>query len=293
MKFRTLARHFREAFRSFWRNGWMTFASISTVAISLLILGAFVLLNLNLESWTERMEREVEIRAFLQMETSDAEVKRVEARLQKLPEVAEVQFISREQGLEDLKKGFGEQGFLLDGLEDENPLPHAFLIKTINPQETPKVAQVIEQIDAVEKVRYGSGVVEQLFRITNSIRNIGLILIVGLAFTAMFLIANTIKLTILSRKNEIEVMKLVGATNSFIRWPFFIEGSLLGLIGAIIPLGLLIMGYRYLIRFIDIAFVTLIPIEPLWTKLAFLLLGIGVFIGVWGSLTSMRKFLRV
>lgn len=293
MKFRTLFRHFREAFRSFWRNGWMTFASISTVTISLLILGVFVLLNLNLEHWTKGMESQVEIRAFLYMETSDTEVTRLESRIKKLPEVADITFIPREQGLEELKRGFGEQGYLLEGLEEENPLPHAFLIKTIDPQETPKVAQVIQQFEAVEKVRYGSGVVEKLFSITNTVRNIGLVLIIGLAFTAMFLIANTIKLTILSRKSEIEIMKLVGATNSFIRWPFFIEGSLLGLIGAVIPLGLLLFGYHYLVKYVDIAFITLIPLDPLWPKLTMLLLGIGVFIGMWGSLTSVRKFLRV
>ncbi len=293
MKFRTLGRHFQEAFRSFWRNGWMTFASISTVAISLAILGVFLLLNLNLENWTKGMESQVEIRAFLLMDTSDSEITRLENRIKKLPEVSEVIFIPREEGLKQLQSGFGDQGYLLEGLEEENPLPHAFLIKTKDPQETPKAAQIIEQYDAVEKVRYGSGVVERLFSITNAIRNIGLILIVGLAFTAMFLIANTIKLTILSRRSEIEVMKLVGATNSFIRWPFFIEGSLLGLIGAVIPLALLLFGYNYLVTNIEIAFITLIPLEPIWPKLTYLLLGIGIFIGVWGSITSVRKFLRV
>lgn len=293
MKFRTLSRHFREAFRSFWRNGWMTFASISTVTISLLILGVFVLLNLNLDHWTKGMEKQVEIRAFLKMDTSDEEITRLEARIKKLPEVSEVIFIPREKGLEELKTGFGEQGYLLEGLEEENPLPHAFLIKTKIPQETPKVAQVIEQFSAVDKVRYGSGVVERLFSITDAIRNIGLVLIIGLTFTGMFLIANTIKLTILSRKNEIEVMKLVGATNGFIRWPFFIEGSLLGLIGAVIPLAILLFGYNYLVNNVNLTFITLIPLEPLWDKLTLLLLGIGIFIGIWGSITSVRKFLRV
>lgn len=294
MKFRTLLRHFRDAFRSLWRNGWMTFASISTVTISLFILGVFVLLNLNLESWTNRMERQVEIRAFLQMEASDAQVLRLGDRLRQIPEVEEVVFIPREQGLEELKAGFGDQGYLLEGLEEDNPLPHAYLIKTKDPQLTPEIAKQIESFDIVEKVRYGSGIVEQLFKVTNTIRNVGLVLIVGLAFTAMFLIANTIKLTILSRKNEIEIMKLVGATNGYIRWPFFIEGSLLGLVGAIIPLGILLGGYSYLINHFQTSIIfTFLPMESVWGTLTTMLLGIGVFIGIWGSITSIRKFLRV
>lgn len=294
MKFRTLLRHFRDAFRNIWRNGWMTFASISTVTISLLILGVFVLLNLNLENWTKGMERQVEIRAFLLMEASDVQVTRFGDQLRQMPEVEEVVFIPREQGLEDLKEGFGDQGYLLDGLEEDNPLPHAYLIKTKDPQQTPAVAQKIEQFDIVEKVRYGSGVVEQLFKVTNTIRNVGLVLIVGLAFTAMFLIANTIKLTILSRKEEIEIMKLVGATNGYIRWPFFIEGSLLGLVGAIIPLGILIGGYSYLVDHFQPSLIfALLPLESVWGTLTMMLLGIGIFIGIWGSITSIRKFLRV
>lgn len=297
MRFRTMLRHFREALRSFWRNGWMTFASISTITISLLILGVFVLLNFNIEAWTKGMEREVEIRAFLKMETTDSEITRLEARLAKLPEVSEVIFIPREEGLIQLKETFGEQGLLFEGLEEDNPLPHAFLLRTKNPQETPKVAKVVEQFEAVDKVRYGKGTVERLFSITNAVRNVGLFFIVGLAFTAMFLIANTIKLTILSKRNEIEVMKLVGATNSFIRWPFFIEGSLLGLLGAIIPLGILMFGYKYLATYlandVEQSFIRLIPFEPILPKLTYLLLGIGIFIGIWGSITSIRKFLRV
>lgn len=293
MKFRTLGRHFQEAFRSFWRNGGMTFSSISTVAITLLILGIFLILNLNLENWTKGMERQVEIRAFIKMETSDAEIERLKARIEKLPEVSDVKFISREQGLEELKSGFGKDGYLLDDLRDENPLPHSFLIKTLIPQETPKVAGIVEQYEAIDKVRYGSGMVEELFKITDAIRNFGLVLIIGQAFTAMFLISNSIKLAIVSRRKEIEVMKLVGATNSFIRWPFFIEGLLLGLIGAVIPLGILLFGYNYIVDNVTISFIYLIPLEMIWEKLTLLLLGIGVFIGIWGSITSVRKFLRV
>ncbi len=298
MKFRTLVRHIREAFRNIWRNGWMTFASISTVSVTLLILGAFVLLALNLDHITGSVEKTVEIRLFLKMDTTDDQIKAIENEIRGMPEVSEVVFVPREQGLEELKKGFGEEADLFAGLEKENPLPDAFVVKTRIPQETGKVAELIAKIPQVEKVRYARDVVERLFKITDTIRNVGIVLIIGLAFTAMFLIANTIKLTILSRSREIEIMKLVGATNGFIRWPFFIEGSLLGMVGALLPLAILLGGYQYLYRSANeqiaiTLFVPLLPIQEVWQDLTLLLIGLGILIGIWGTITSIRRFLRV
>lgn len=208
MKFRTIVRHFREAFRNIWRNGWMTFASISTVSVTLMILGAFVLLALNVEHITGSVEKTVEIRLFLKMDTTDEQIKSIENEIRSMPEVAEVTFIPWEQGLEELKKGFGQDADLFDGLEKEKVLPDAFVVKTRIPQETGKVAELIAKIPQVEKVRYARDVVEKLFKITDTIRNIGIILILGLGFTAMFLIANTIKLTILSRLYAIAVFAI-------------------------------------------------------------------------------------
>lgn len=298
MKFRTIVRHFREAFRNIWRNGWMTFASISTVSVTLMILGAFVLLALNVEHITGSVEKTVEIRLFLKMDTTDEQIKSIENEIRSMPEVAEVTFIPWEQGLEELKKGFGQDADLFAGLEKEKVLPDAFVVKTRIPQETGKVAELIAKIPQVEKVRYARDVVEKLFKITDTIRNIGIILILGLGFTAMFLIANTIKLTILSRSREIEIMKLVGATNGFIRWPFFVEGALLGLAGSTIPLFLLLGGYQYLYQTSNqqialTLFVPLLPLSEVWQDITLLLLGLGILIGIWGSVTSIRRFLRV
>lgn len=145
-------------------------------------------------------------------------------------------------------------------------MPDIYVIKTSTPQETEKTAKLIEQFEHVYKVNYGAGTIEKLFDVTNMIRNIGFIFIVGLAFTAMLLISNTIKITIIARSNEIEIMKLVGGTNSFIRWPFFIEGLLLGVVGAIIPIAILVFGYQQLLNSIgnDLKFniIMLLPMDP-------------------------------
>jgi cell division transport system permease protein len=298
MKISTLGRHVREGVKNLGRNGWMTVASTSSVAITLFILGVFLLLALNVNYIAEKVEEQVEIRVSMELTSGEAERKTVEEQLQSIPEIEEITFIPKEIGIEDWIKKMGEQGKYFEDLKGENnPLPDIFIVKTSNPQETEIVAKQIENFDYVSNVKYGEGYIEKLFAVTNTVRNIGILFIIGLAFTAMLLISNTIKITIVARRREIEIMKLVGATNAFIRWPFFIEGLLLGVFGALIPIAALFFGYQELLKgvggYLKINFFELLPMFPLMTDISFLLIGIGAFIGVWGSLMSVRKFLRV
>ncbi|WP_134683543.1 permease-like cell division protein FtsX [Brevibacillus migulae] len=297
MKIRTLGRHAREGVKNLGRNGWMTFASISAVMITLLILGVFLILALNVNHVAKTIENQVEIRVFLDVLADKPAVDQVEAEIRKLPQVNTITFISKEEGLKQFKESLGEKAYLFEGLENENPLPDSFVVKTKLPQDTSTVAKQIEKIQYVSGVNYGAGTVEKLFTATATIRNVGIVFIVGLSFTAMFLIANTIKLTIVARRREIEIMKLVGATNWFIRWPFFVEGLLMGIIGALVPIILLGAGYFYLLDAmqtnITLALFKLLPLFPLVYQVALALLAIGAFIGIWGSLVSVRRFLRV
>ncbi|WP_048601355.1 permease-like cell division protein FtsX [Rubeoparvulum massiliense] len=297
MKARTLGRHIREGSRNLIRNRWMTFASIASVMITLIILGVFLIFAINMNHIVGQVENQVEIRAFLNRGTDADTVKNIEAKMKAIPHVAEVKFIPKEEGLEALIAKFDDGERYLGSLREENPLPDAFEIHADIPQRTSLVAQEIEKIDTFYKVEYGQGKVEKLFKATTTMRNIGIVFIVGLAFTAMFLIANTIKLTIVSRRKEIAIMRLVGATNNFIRWPFFVEGLLLGLIGSLIPITLLSVGYYYLLGAvhgdISLYWFELLPMSTVATQVFLTLLGIGIFIGVWGSLVSVRRFLRV
>lgn len=149
----------------------------------------------------------------------------------------------------------------------------------------------------MKKVNYAEQTTKKLFAITDVVRLVIIAFIIALAFTAMFLIANTIKLTIVARRHEIEIMKLVGATNGFIRWPFFVEGALMGILGALLPIAILTFGYAYLTDFVEqqlaLYFLNLLPMYPLALQISLILLGIGAFIGVWGSLMSVRRFLRI
>lgn len=298
MKIRTLGRHVREGVKNLGRNGWMSFASISAVAITLLILGVFFILAMNVNYFAQSVEKQVEIRVFLDVLATKENVQQVEENIKAIPKVASVTFIPKDEGLKQFKESLGEKAYLFEGLEKDNPLPDAFVVKTTQPQDTSAVAAQIKKLEFVNNLNYGEGTVEKLFAVTGAVRNVGIAFIIGLGFTAMFLIANTIKLTIVARRREIEIMKLVGATNWFIRWPFFVEGLLMGIAGALIPTIMLTVGYYYLLDAIHSSFEAsqlfkLLPLFPLVNQVALALLAIGAFIGIWGSLVSVRKFLRV
>ncbi|MDR7317945.1 MULTISPECIES: permease-like cell division protein FtsX [Brevibacillus] len=298
MKIRTLGRHVREGVKNLGRNGWMSFASISAVTITLFILGVFLVLAMNVNYFAQSVEKQVEIRVFLDVLATKDNVTQVEQNIKTIDKVESVTFIPKDEGLKQFKESLGEKAYLFEGLEKDNPLPDTFVVKTKDPKDTSVVAAQIKKLQYVKNLNYGEGTVEKLFAWTGAIRNVGIAFIIGLGFTAMFLIANTIKLTIVARRREIEIMKLVGATNWFIRWPFFVEGLLMGVLGALIPTAMLTVGYYYLLDAIQSSFEAaqlfkLLPLFPLVYEVALALIAIGAFIGIWGSLVSVRRFLRV
>lgn len=293
-----LGRHIREGARNLFRNGWMTVASISAVAITLLIVGVFLTFAFNVNHIVSSIENDVEIKAYLDVTVDRNTAKQhVEAELKKLDGVEQITFITKEEGLKNFKAKFGEKADLLNFLEKENSLPDSFVVKAETPQKTEELGQKIKTIKYVKSINTGGDTTKKLFAVTSFVRTIGLVFVIGLGFTAIFLISNTIKITIMARQKEIEIMKLVGATNTFIRWPFFIEGTLIGLVGALIPILIILVGYAYLQRFIQVQlslyFLDLLPLYPLVLQISLILIGIGIFIGVWGSLISVRRFLRI
>ncbi|WP_409343797.1 permease-like cell division protein FtsX [Paenibacillus sp. MBLB4367] len=305
MKINTLGRHFREGGKNVIRNGWMSFASISAISISLFILGVFLLLAINVNYLAQQIEKQVEIRVFLDVNIPQETITALNSSIGGMTEVSKVTFVSKAEGLKLMRERMGETGkAYLEGLDgDNNPLNDSFTVEVDQPRTVAQVAAAISELNngkspkPIVKVSYGQGTVETMFKVTSAIRNVGLVLVGCLALTAMFLISNTIKLTIMARNREIRIMKLVGATNSFIRWPFFIEGVLLGLIGSIIPAGILAYGYWELLhngQFEMSSFMMqLKPFEEISYPISGLLLGIGVVIGVWGSTISVRKYLKV
>lgn len=294
---RTLVRHIREGVKNIFRNGWMTFASVSAVTVTLLLVGSFLAIMMNLNEFANTIESDVEISVHIDVSAKENDIKQLQTRIERIAEVEKVTFSSKDEQLQKLIKSMGEEGEAYELFEQDNPLSDVFVVKTVEPTQVMKVAKQIETFDHTEKVLYGKGTVEKLFKGFGIARNIGIGIIVGLLFTAMFLISNTIKITIVARRREIEIMKLVGATNGFIRWPFFIEGLLLGVIGSIIPIVITVWSYSYIFTTaspkLEGTFFTLLPVSPFIFQLSGLLLALGAFIGVWGSLVSVRKFLKV
>jgi cell division transport system permease protein len=304
MKISTFGRHIREGSRNIIRNGWMTFASVSSISISLFILGIFLLLAVNVNYLSQQVESKVEIKVFLDVNLTQEAVAKLRTDIESIDGVDEAIFVSKDEGLRSMREKMGESGKqYLEGMEGENnPLNDAYTVKVKDPRQVGEVSGRISAINngktpkPIVKVTYGQEMVDNLFKVTSTIRNIGLVLVGCLALTAMFLISNTIKLTIMARNREIKIMKLVGATNSFIRWPFFIEGALLGLIGSMIPAGILSYGYWELVgssrSSLETVMLELKPFDEVYSQLVMILLGIGICIGIWGSLLSVRKYLR-
>lgn len=304
MTFNTLLRHLREGAKNVFRNGWMSVASITSIIVSLFILGVFLLLVLNINSFADAADSQVEISAYLNSDVDQATREKLQNDIGSMAEVSRVTLIPKAEGLKDFKKKMGdEMKDLLEGYDEKtNPIPDTLKIEVVEPTTVPYVASKISALsdqypnDPIYKVRYGQGTIEKLFKITKAIRNIGFAFVGGLALMAMFLISNTIRVTILARRREIGIMKLVGATNMFIRWPFFVEGALIGFVGSTITVALLFVGYNQLVDSvkadITLAF-RLIPVGEIGLQVGGLLLGLGLLIGIWGSTMSIRKFLKV
>ena len=294
MKFNTVKRHFRESFKSLGRNSWMTIASVSAVTVTLILVGVFSLIMMNLNKVASDLENDVEIKVLIDETADEAAEKELLAKIKKLPEVAEMTYSTREEELVDLVKDFGDDFKLF---EQSNPLRNVVYVKAADPQQTANVAKKIGKYDYIYDVKYGEGKVEKLFNFLNISRNVGLVLILGLLFTAIFLISNTIRITIIARGDEIEIMKLVGASNSFVRIPFLLEGMWLGILGSIIPIAVVATLYHNIYKIIaprlEGEFIKLLDFSPLVYQVSGLLLLIGVLIGVWGSFMSVRKFLKI
>lgn len=295
MKFRTFLYFLKEAFRSFFRNGWMTIASILTVTLSLFILGMFMTTVWNLNHAASYLENQVELSVYLKDGLTSEQIHAVEQKIKSAPQTKSVAFVNKDQALAEFKDRLGDQSYLLDSLNG-NPLPSSFTVVYETPSGVHHGAELFVGYPEVESVQYGQETIEKLFQFTQIVRIGGMILIIFLAFATIFIVSNTIRLTVYARRKEIEIMKYVGATNGFIRWPFLLEGMILGTIGAIFAGICLWQLYVWALRELvanGFAFLPLIPVYPFIAQVAAILLVAGILIGVVGSAISVHKYMKV
>ena len=295
MKIRTMHYYTVAAFQSFWRNRFMSVASIATVAISLFILGIFMTLVANLDYFAENLESQVEITVYLKDGATQADIDSVARRLQALPDVKSVTFTDKNQAMDILKERMKDQPGILDALEGKNPLPSSYEVTFTQPEAVRRTADIVGDYPEVEGPHYGQEFIEQLFKITTIIRWGGIALIVFLTLAMLFIISNTIRLTVFARRKEIAIMKYVGATNWFIRWPFLLEGLFLGFIGGVIADIALYQIYDFAVASIheSLAFLPMVSVFPFMYRTAGVLLIISMVIGAIGSTISLKRYMKV
>lgn len=302
-------RHLAESFKSLKRNGWMTVAAVSSVMISLTLVGVFVSVILNTAKLADDIQKNVRVVVYLRPDTADnseyvtkdgVEAKnenfhKVYNELTGMSNVQKVTFSSKEEQLEKLTATMGEDWKLFGG--DANPLYDAYIVDATDPSQVTTVSASAKKIEGVSEVKDGGANTQKLFDLTNLIRIWGLAGAVLLIFIAVFLISNTIRITIISRSREIQIMRLVGAKNSYIRGPFLLEGAWIGLLGAAVPATAVFFLYEMVYKSFNRPLIeqNLSMISPTYFVPAMIgfLVVLGVIIGSIGSSISMRRFLKI
>lgn len=295
MKLSTSEYFIKEVYTSFKRNIWMTLASIFTVVLSLFILGFFSIVILNLNKMADTLESQVQISVYLKDDLSQEEIDETKETLSKIEGLQDIKFTTREEAMENFKERLGDQQFLLYALDDTNPLPDSFSLTVTSPQQVKTIADTAAALDSVESASYSQDIINHLFNLTHLIRLIGVALIILLTGAAIFIISNTIRLTVFARRKEIAIMKYVGATDWFIRWPFLLEGICLGFIGGGLATIFLYIVYNQVTQEIyeAMAFFPLIPQHPFIDYISLAILVAGIIIGALGSTISLKRFLKV
>ncbi len=292
---RTMAHLTGEAMISVRDNALLSVAAISTVAVSLLVLAIVGLLALNLRNIARVLDAQVEIVAYLQSTETPAQEASLVARVSDLPGVTKVDLVTKSQGLAHLEQVFGGDASLFSMTQQNNPLPDSLNVSVAAPQDIAPLAAALQKEPGVAQIQNQQQVVNDLIGLTKALRIVGVVLVLALAVTTLVVIGNTVRVAVYARRDQIGIMKLVGATDSFIRWPFFIEGAILGLGGAIVAGAIVWWSYAWVHKLAHHAtpFLPLLQPNRLMPHLGIALLAAGVVLGALGSAISVRRHLNV
>ncbi len=293
--FSSLGYFWKETFYSLFRNKFMAVASVLTVTLSMFILGVFLCAVLNINHMATYLENQVEMTVYLKDGLNTEQVMAVGKKLKALPDLKEIKFTNKDQAMAEFKQRLGDQQGILDAING-NPLPSSYSTSFATPASLKNAVSIVTQYPEVDSVQYGQDIIEQLYKVAQVIRIGGIILIVFLAGAELFIISNTIRLTVFARRREIQIMKYVGATNGFIRWPFIFEGMIIGFIGSGLSAFILWEGYKVVLMEMAQAGLVFIPMISLWPFIGYMtvmLLAAGIIIGILGSTISLRKYMKV
>ena len=295
---RILGRNVRDSLKGVIRNFSLSLASISCITITLIVVAIAIVLSYNVNSFAENIEKDMTIVVFMDTDITSTEKDDVLENIKALDGIDSYTYQSKQEISEEMQKTSETfKNILSNYTEEENPLQPTFQVKVKDINKISKIAKKIEKFDRVASVKYGEGMVEKLVSVFEVIKKISLVMVIALIVVTAFLISNTIKITIFSRKKEIEIMRLVGASNLNIKIPFILEGLFLGIIGSIIPIIITLYGYNALYTNFDgkliASFITLVEPTPFIYQLSGILVLIGILVGMFGSYNSVRKHLKV
>lgn len=294
--FRIIGRSIRDSFKSVFRNFSLSIASILCTTITLVLVAIAIIVTVNVNHITKDMEEELTIVVYADKDTTDERLKEIERDIKKLSTVASVDAKSKEEWRLEMQSYSETLNTTLDYLE-ENPLLDSFIVTVKNVDDLRPTALEIRDFANIESANYGEGMVEDIISVFDIIKTVTVIMVIALIVVTAFLISNTIKLTIFSRRSEIEIMRLVGSSNTSIKLPFVFEGFLLGILGSIVPI--IVMIYGYLIMYEEItssssfSIIDLVSPMPFVLYTSLILLLIGSVVGMFGSARAVRKYLKI
>jgi len=295
---RIISRNIRDSFKSVFRNFSLSLASISCITITLIVVALSIVLSINVNNFTSLVEKDVTVVTFLNVDITDEKTQIVLNDLNKISNIESIEFKSKMKIADEwMASSETYKNIMSQWTKEDSPLQDTFQIKVKDINHIKETADSIKKVDGVSVVKYGEGMVEQLVSIFDIVRKISVATVIALIIVTAFLIVNTIKITIFSRRKEIEIMRLVGASNINIKIPFVIEGLFLGILGSIIPIAATIYGYVALYDKFDgqifSEFIKLIEPTPFVYIVSLLLLVIGMLVGMYGSLLAVRKYLKI
>lgn len=303
--FRTINRYFRDAFHGVFRNFSLSLASISCITITLIVVAFSLLLSMNVENFSESIRKDVTVVMFLKSDTTAEDVSKIKKELEGVSNIenSTIEFKSKADSALELKNGNDIFATTVDKWTDEtNPLLDSYMFKVKEIEEIDNTVKEVNNLpftkDKINNINYGEDIVHQMIVVFNVVRKICIVAVAALVLVTAFLIANTIKLAIYSRRREIEIMRLVGASNTSIKVPFILEGLFIGIIGSIIPILVTIFGYSTLYDFFGgklfgSALAALIAPMPFVYNISGILVLIGILVGMIGSYQAVRKYLKI
>lgn len=295
---RILNNNLKDSIKSVFRNFSLSVASISCITITLILVAVAILLSENVNKFTDDIEKDVTIVVYIKKDATEEDRNALDTKINLLSNIESVTFMSKEAIRKDMSKDSEGLGTILSEYdENTNPLLDEYLVKVKDTEKIGTTAKQIKDLSGVSQVKYGEGMVEELVKIFDTVKKIMVVIVIGLVVVTAFLISNTIKITINNRKRQIEIMRLVGASNTYIKTPFFFEGIILGFIGSIIPVLLTAFGYTYLydkmngILFTEV--ISLVNPNDLMLKTILIIVSIGVVVGAIGSSRAVRRYLKI